>query len=42
MMKGFGKGGMGGALGGLGGLLGRGGPKMSPKAMADMASHDGG
>ncbi len=38
MMKGFGKGGMGGALGGLGGLLGRGGPKMSPKGMADMAA----
>ena len=35
MMKGFGKGGMGGALGGL---LGRGGPKMSPNAMADMTS----
>jgi len=38
MMKGFTKGGMGGALGGLGGLLGRGGPKLSPKAMADMAA----
>jgi signal recognition particle subunit SRP54 len=37
MMKGMGKGGMAGALGGLGGLLGRGGPKLSPKAMADMA-----
>jgi len=37
MMKGFTKGGMGGALGGLGGLLGR-GPKLSPKAMADMAA----
>jgi signal recognition particle subunit SRP54 len=38
MMKGFGKGGMGGALGGLGGLLGRGGPKLSPQAMAEMAA----
>ncbi len=37
MMKGFTKGGMGGALGGLGGLLGR-GPKLSPKAMADLAA----
>ena len=36
MMKGFGKGGMAGAMGGLGGLLGR-GPKLSPKAMAQMA-----
>jgi signal recognition particle subunit SRP54 len=37
MMKGFGKGGMGGALGGLGGMFGRGGPKLSPKTMAEMA-----
>jgi signal recognition particle subunit SRP54 len=37
MMKKLGKGGMGGALGGLGGLFGRGGPKLSPSAMADMA-----
>jgi signal recognition particle subunit SRP54 len=36
MMKGFGKGGMSGALGGLGGMFGR-GPKLSPKAMAEMA-----
>jgi len=40
MMKGFGKGGMAGALGGLGGLLGR-GPKLSPKAMADLAGMAG-
>jgi signal recognition particle subunit SRP54 len=38
MMKGFAKGGMGGALGGL---LGRGGPKLSPKVMADMAAMRG-
>ena len=37
MMKGFGKGGMPGALGGL---FGR-GPKMSPKAMAEMAQMGG-
>jgi signal recognition particle subunit SRP54 len=37
MMKGMGKGGMAGALGGLGGLLGKGGPKLSPSAMAEMA-----
>ena len=37
MMKGFTKGGVGGAMSGLGGLLGR-GPKLSPKAMADMAA----
>ncbi|MGD0391364.1 MAG: signal recognition particle protein [Acidimicrobiales bacterium] len=36
MMKGFGKGGMAGAMGGLGGMFGR-GPKMSPKALAEMA-----
>ena len=43
MMKGFGKGGMGGmggALGGLGGLLGR-GPKMSPRAMAELTGSVG-
>jgi signal recognition particle subunit SRP54 len=38
MMKGFGKGGMGGALAGM---FGRGGPKMSPQAMAEMASMGG-
>ncbi len=37
MMKGVGKGGMGGALGGL---FGR-GPKMSPKAMAELAAMGG-
>src|SRR6202790_3605175 len=38
MMKGLGKGRMGGALGGLGGMFGRGpkGPKLSPSAMAEM------
>ena len=41
MMKGFGKGGMAGAMGGLGGLFGR-GPKMSPKAMAELAAAGGG
>jgi len=42
MMKGFGKGGMGGALSGLGGMFGRGGPKLSPEAMAEMAELGGG
>ncbi len=41
MMKGFGKGGMGGALGGLGGMFGRGGPKLSPQAMAELAERGG-
>ncbi len=41
MMKGFGKGGMGGALSGLGGMFGRGGPKLSPQAMAEMAERGG-
>jgi signal recognition particle subunit SRP54 len=41
MMKGFTKGGMGGALGGLGGLFGRGGPKLSPEMMAEMAEMGG-
>ena len=41
MMKGLGKGGMGGALGGLGGMFGRGGPKLSPEAMAEMAELSG-
>ncbi len=41
MMKGLGKGGMGGALGGLGGLFGRGGPKLSPQAMAELAERGG-
>jgi signal recognition particle subunit SRP54 len=38
MMKGLGKGGLGGALGGM---FGRGGPKMSPQAMAEMAGMGG-
>jgi signal recognition particle subunit SRP54 len=41
MMKGMSKGGMGGALGGLGSLFGRGGPKLSPEAMAEMAEMGG-
>jgi signal recognition particle subunit SRP54 len=39
MMKGIGNGGMGG-MGGLGGLFGR-GPKMSPRATAELAGMDG-
>ena len=36
LMKGFGKGGLAGAMGGLGGLFGRGGPKLSPAALAEL------
>ncbi|MDA8342890.1 MAG: signal recognition particle protein [Actinomycetota bacterium] len=38
LMKGFSKGGLAGAMGGLGGMFGRGGPKLSPTALAELQS----